>query len=250
MSAPQVTARRGSGPSGGSPRISTLTCVPLPGAILASEVAWLTGEGTALNETEIALAAWVQSGQNKITDQKTYMHAVATARYVIRKIVRIVDDAARDHGFDPLAHQALIQIYGATGEPLAVNQLAERLDVVPAFASRLVRDLEGRGLVERRRTDQDRRMTRVVATEAAGPVLAEINEQVQAHAALFHRQLGDDQRQAALVVLAFFVGIKIESPVGATLRAGLTVPKPSNPNGGAGDAGGTEARRARSHASA
>ncbi|MEV4141868.1 MarR family transcriptional regulator [Dactylosporangium sp. NPDC049742] len=174
-----------------------------------------------MNETEIALAAWVQNGQDKVTDQKTYVQAVATARYVIRKVIRIVDDAARDHGFDPLAHQALIQIFGVMDEPLTVSQLAERLDVVPAFASRLVRDLERRGLVERQRTDQDKRMTRVVATAEVGPVLAEINEQVQAHAALFHRQLTDDQRQAALVVLAFFVGIKAGSPVGESLRASL-----------------------------
>ena len=174
-----------------------------------------------MNETEIALAAWVQNGQEKVTDQKTYVQAVAIARYVIRKVIRIVDDAARDHGFDPLAHQALIQIFGVMDEPLTVSQLAERLDVVPAFASRLVRDLERRGLVERQRTDQDKRMTRVVATAEVGPVLAEVNDQVQAHVALFHRQLSDDQRQAALVVLAFFVGIKSGSPVGESLRAGL-----------------------------
>lgn len=183
-----------------------------------------------MNETEIALAAWVQSGGHKGSGhkgsgQKTYIQAVATARYVIRKVIRIVDDAAREHGFDPLAHQALVQIFGVMGEPLTVSQLAERLDVVPAFASRLVRDLERRGLVERQRTDQDRRMTRVVATEAAAPVLAEINDQVQAYAALFHRQLTDDQRQAALVVLAFFVGIKSESPMGESLRASLLPPR-------------------------
>ncbi len=179
-----------------------------------------------MNETEIALAAWMQSGQDRVTDQKTYVQAVATARYVIRKVIRIVEDAARDHGFDPLAHQALIQIFGVMDEPLTVSQLAERLDVVPAFASRLIRDLEVRGLVERQRTDQDKRMTRVVATAKVGPVLAEINDQVEAHTALFHRQLTDDQRQAALVVLAFFVGIKAGSPMGESLRASL-LPQPA-----------------------
>ncbi|MEV0133165.1 MarR family winged helix-turn-helix transcriptional regulator [Dactylosporangium sp. NPDC050688] len=78
-----------------------------------------------------------------------------------------------------------------------------------------------RGLVERQRTDQDKRMTRVVATAKVGPVLAEINDQVEAHTALFHRQLTEDQRQAVLVVLAFFVGIKAGSPMGESLRASL-----------------------------
>ena len=187
-----------------------------------------------MNETEVALAAWAQSGHDAVAHQRSYVKAVATARYVIRRVVRIVDEAAREHGFDPLTHQALIQIFGAGDDPLAINQLAERLDIVPAFASRLVKDLEGRGLARRQRVDTDRRMIRVVATEKVGPILAEINELVEAHTRLFHRQLTDDQRQAALVVFAFFVGIKSESTIGETLRAGLTGGARSDRGAGSG----------------
>jgi DNA-binding MarR family transcriptional regulator len=173
-----------------------------------------------VNETETALAAWEQTDSAGAVNQKDYVRAVAAARYMIRKVIRIVDDAARDHGFDPLVHQALVQIFGAANEPLTVSNLAERLDVVPAFASRLIRELEGRGLVERRRTDQDKRVIRVVATDAAGPILSSVNEQIGVHVDFFHRQLNDDQRQAAaIVIFAFFMGIKSESPVGEALRA-------------------------------
>ena len=173
-----------------------------------------------MNETDVALAAWDQA-EYGIEDQRSYVQAVATARYVIRKIIRIVDDTAREHGFDPLAHQALLQIFGAPDEPLTVSQLAERLDVVPAFASRLIRDLEALDLVTRQRTDVDRRVIRVVATPAAAPVLAEINDRVQLHAAYFHAQLSDDQRKAALVVLAFFVGVHRQSELGEIIHAGI-----------------------------
>src|SRR5262245_7022661 len=131
-----------------------------------------------MNEIDAAIAAWGGRYSPGSAEQKQYVQAVALARYVIRKVVRIVDEAARGHGFDPLVHQALLQIYGAVNEPLTVSQLAERLDVVPAFTSRLIKDLETRGLVERRRNDLDRRVTRVVATAKAGPILAQIDARV------------------------------------------------------------------------
>lgn len=180
----------------------------------------------AFNRTEIALAAWASSDRAG-SGQKTYFQAVATARYVIRKVLRIVDEAARESGFDPLVHQALIQIFGSA-EPLTIGQLAERLDIVPAFTSRIIRDLEASGLVERRRVDRDRRVIRVVATKAAAPVLAEINERVELHANVFHRQLSDDEREAALVVFAFFVGIAADSAIGRVLSSQLKSNSPGS----------------------
>ena len=50
---------------------------------------------------------------------KGYFHGVAEARYVIRRIFRIVDEQAKSAGLEPLEHQALIQLFGAP-EPLRV----------------------------------------------------------------------------------------------------------------------------------
>lgn len=175
-----------------------------------------------MNEIEAAIAAWGDRYLPGSEEQKKYVQAVALSRYVIRKVVRIVDESARGHGFDPLVHQALLQIFGAVNEPLTVSQLAERLDVVPAFTSRLIKDLEQRGLVERRRNDLDRRVTRVVATAKAGPVLAQIDERVNMHVQLFQNELSDEQRTAALVVFAFFVGLNHDSRAVTALRAELS----------------------------
>src|SRR5262249_30511872 len=54
-----------------------------------------------------------------------------------------------------------------------------------------------------------------------GPVLAQIDERVSMHVQLFQNGLTDEQRNAALVVFAFFVGVDKESRAAAALRSGL-----------------------------
>ena len=73
-----------------------------------------------------------------------YMHNVAQARYVVRKIVRIVHEEAKRAGLDPLEHQALVQLF-ADDTGLSVSRLAERLDVAPAVGSRLIKGARRQG---------------------------------------------------------------------------------------------------------
>ncbi len=70
-----------------------------------------------------------------------YVRGVADARFVIRRVFRIVDERGKNHGLDPLEHQALIQIYGARDGDVRVGTVAERLDISPAFASKIVKAL-------------------------------------------------------------------------------------------------------------
>lgn len=104
-----------------------------------------------------------------------------------------------------MGHQALIQIYGSGPEKLTVSRLAERPDIVPAFASRLTKDLESKSLVKRERSDEDRRIIRIVATPKGCDVLRSIDTEVRFHAGYFQEQLTEDQRAAAMVVFAFMV---------------------------------------------
>ena len=64
-------------------------------------------------------------------DKHAYFESVAEARYVLRKVFRIVEEQAKSADLDPLAHQALIQIYGSPRMELRVNELADRLDIAP-----------------------------------------------------------------------------------------------------------------------
>ena len=94
-----------------------------------------------------AFAEWVEpDGQPHDDGFRIYMHNVAQARYVVRKVVRIVAERAKIAGLDPLEHEALLQIFGGDGrERLSVNQIAERLDVAPALASRVIKSLVAKG---------------------------------------------------------------------------------------------------------
>ncbi len=80
-----------------------------------------------------------------IVDRHRYFQGVAQARFVLRKVFRLIEEQAKLAGLDPLEHQALIQIYGSPLKRLRVKEVAERLDIVPAFASGLVKSLEGKG---------------------------------------------------------------------------------------------------------
>ncbi len=134
-----------------------------------------------------------------------YFHGVAEARYVIRKVFRIVDEQAKAADLEPLEHQALIQVVGAP-QSVRVIDLADRLDIAPAFASRLAKRLEDRGLVDRSPAPEDKRSKYLSATREARELLAQIDEEVHLHVGYFQRQLSHDERVAALSIFAFYIG--------------------------------------------
>jgi DNA-binding MarR family transcriptional regulator len=142
-------------------------------------------------------------------DKHTYFMGVAEARYVLRKAFRIVEEQAKSVGIDPLAHQALIQVYGSPEMELQVNQIANRLDIPPALASSLVRVLVEKGLAIRRRNDKDQRVTCVGITDSGKELLHGIDEQVQYHVDYFAGQLTRSERESALNILTFYVGANL-----------------------------------------
>jgi DNA-binding MarR family transcriptional regulator len=135
-----------------------------------------------------------------------YFQGIAEARFVVRKVFRLVDEQARQAGIEPLEHQALIQIFGGPPGEMRVNDVADRLDIAPAFASRLIRALEGRGLVTRSASEQDRRITLVEISDAGRQLLAAIDRDVHVHVEYFQRSLSDSARIAALGIFSFYLG--------------------------------------------
>jgi DNA-binding MarR family transcriptional regulator len=69
--------------------------------------------------------------------------------------------------------EALMHIAHAEEGTIAISNLAERVRLSPSHVSRLVIDLEGRGLVERQRSSTDSRSTRATITEAGRKQLRE-----------------------------------------------------------------------------
>ena len=155
---------------------------------------------------------WVQShGPEGITELPDFFRGIAEARYIIRRVIRIVDEEARRHRLDPLEHQVLIQLLGAEEQVLNINRVAERLDVPAAVASRLVKRLEERGYVVRRKSRRDRRVTDVRITDAGQSVCVDIWEDVWVHIDEFQRQLGVDAKRLALSVFGFYVGLSLDA---------------------------------------
>ena len=142
-------------------------------------------------------------------DKHTYFVGVAEARYVLRKVFRIVEEQAKKFDLDPLAHQALIQIYGSPDMELQVNQIASRLDITPAFSSSLVRILFDKDFVSRRRDEKDQRVTFVSISDRGREVMDAIDENVKFHVDYFVGQLTVEERESALSILMFYVGAKI-----------------------------------------
>lgn len=137
---------------------------------------------------------------------RRYFHGVADARFVIRRVFRIVDERAKSRDLDPLEHQALIQIYGLRDSDVRVGTVAERLDIPPAFASKLVKALAGKGLVSAAASPHDQRVSHLSATSAGATLLAEIDADVRVHVDFFTRGLTGEQKDAALSIFTFYVG--------------------------------------------
>jgi DNA-binding MarR family transcriptional regulator len=142
-------------------------------------------------------------------DKHAYFVGVAEARYVLRKVFRIVEEQAKKFGLDPLAHQALIQIYGSPTTELQINQVASRLDITPAFASSLIRLLVESDLVVRRGDERDQRVIYVSITEKGRKVMDAIDENVKFHVDYFVGQLTQEERESARSILMFYVGAKL-----------------------------------------
>ncbi|MER2536197.1 MAG: MarR family transcriptional regulator [Rhizobiaceae bacterium] len=152
-------------------------------------------------------------------DKHDYFVDVADARYIVRRAFRIVEEQAKAGGIDPLAHQALIQIYGSKTMELPVNHVADRLDISPAFASSVVKSLVKLGYVTRRRDDKDQRVTFVSATETGIKLLIDIDKSVRFHVDYFTRQLNLSERENALSIMLFYVGLPSKGDEHAVMAA-------------------------------
>lgn len=141
---------------------------------------------------------------------QAYFHGVAQARFAIRKCFRIVDDEARAHGLDPLQHQALIQAYGCADGRMTISELATRLDIVVALASRLVKALVERGYLERTESTTDRRLSYVSVTDEGIALLRGIMSEVEFKITAFQRELDSSEKMSALVILGLYIGVPLQ----------------------------------------
>ena len=91
-----------------------------------------------------------------------------------------------------LVHLNVLAVLDVDG-PLPMRGLAETLDVSQASATGIIDRMEQRGLVERRRADDDRRVVRVALTEEGRNLIAGLATERREHLAMMLDQLTDDE---------------------------------------------------------
>jgi DNA-binding MarR family transcriptional regulator len=74
-----------------------------------------------------------------------------------------------------LVHLNVLMLLSATG-PMSMSRLAEALDISVASVTGVVDRMESRGLVERRRDTDDRRVIMVTTAEGGNQIFAEIDQ--------------------------------------------------------------------------
>ena len=143
-----------------------------------------------------------------------YFIAVAQFRHIIRKVFRTIDEHAKTLGLDPLAHQALLQVYGSPKQALRVSALAERLDIAPPFASNLVKELAKAKLLRRASDASDKRVTIVRLTSAGRELCHEIDSGARLRVDALINQFVAVERKVALSSLMFYAGPGATKPRG------------------------------------
>jgi Transcriptional regulators len=91
-------------------------------------------------------------------DDRIDYQALAEFRYQIRRFIRFSEQAARSAGIEPQQHQLLLAIKGlpASLRP-TIRTLADRMQLHHHSAVELIDRLEKAGMVNRSRSDVDRR---------------------------------------------------------------------------------------------
>ena len=111
---------------------------------------------------------------------KADFEALSEFRFQIRRFERFSENVVQTQGITPLQYLLLLHIKGYPGRNFAsVGELAQRLQAKPHGVVALISRCEGRGLVQRRQSEGDRRQVEVH--------LLEEGEQVLTHLATLHR---------------------------------------------------------------
>ena len=102
--------------------------------------------------------------------------ALAEFRYQIRKFWRFSETAVRAVGVEPQHHQLMLALKGMPdGVRATIGELAERMQIRHHSSVELIDRLTDQGLVQRRRSEQDRRQVLVALTARGERILRELS---------------------------------------------------------------------------
>jgi MarR family transcriptional regulator, organic hydroperoxide resistance regulator len=105
-------------------------------------------------------------------EDEAYLNLLRTTDALVRKEVEVL----KGWGLSPTQYNALRILRGAGSEGVTCGELSERMLTRDPDVTRLIDRLEARGLIERGRSDQDRRVVRTRITHAGLDLLAELDK--------------------------------------------------------------------------
>ncbi len=141
------------------------------------------------------------------SDPHAYFLGIAQARSVVRRVIQIVEECAKGRGLESLPHQVLVQVFGSVAMELPVGRIAERLSISQPAASRLVKELEARGFINRHPDPDDLRIMKVRITKSGRAILRLIEGDVHEQLADFESRLAEDERAQLTSIYRAFLGI-------------------------------------------
>ena len=100
---------------------------------------------------------------------------LATFRYELRRFLHFSEQAAEQAGVTAQQHQALLAVRAERDGSMLVGELADRLLLRPHSTSGLVDRLQKLELIERFRSEADRRQVRVRLTDRGNALLASLS---------------------------------------------------------------------------
>jgi DNA-binding MarR family transcriptional regulator len=101
---------------------------------------------------------------------------LASVRGELRSFAHFTEKVTRGAGLTPQQHQILLALRAADGLELTIGQLAETMFLKPHGGSGMADRLVSIGLVERVRSEEDRRSIRLRLTDKAKEVLASLGQ--------------------------------------------------------------------------
>ncbi len=101
---------------------------------------------------------------------------MAAVRAELRGFAHFTEKVAAGAGLTPQQHQLLVALRAADGFQLTIGQLADTLYLKPHSVTGLADRLEAIGLVERVRSDKDRRSISLQMTSKGKKLLASLSK--------------------------------------------------------------------------
>jgi DNA-binding MarR family transcriptional regulator len=118
---------------------------------------------------------------------------------VVRLQLRVYNGRFRTTGLNQSQVAALIHLDRV--EEISQRELAERLGMQKAAAGTLIDGLEGKGLVERTRGREDRRLQLVSITDAGRRVVDEVDHMAEALGTALRQGIARDERAQLVSIL-------------------------------------------------